>query len=47
VYGRRNGQVQVEYEGWREGSVQHGISGRDRPVRFWAPEGGFETITIF
>lgn len=48
VYGQNDGSVLIEYEGHRTADGhQYGISGRARPVRYWALKAGFHEIRIF
>jgi hypothetical protein len=47
VYGLPDdGHVVIEYEGYEQDGVQHGIGGRRRPVRYKALRDGLD-ITIF
>lgn len=47
VYADNGETLVVEYEGWREGSVQYGLSGRAQPVRFTSRREHFDQVTIF
>jgi hypothetical protein len=47
VYQQDGSRLYVEYEGYRRGSQQFGLSGRDQPLRFWTDAEDFDAVVMF